>query len=111
MTENNQNTQKNSKLAELMDSFQFLVGSNSGVGIVCKTIFKKYAKMDFDEYIKMKVKPKLQQIIPLEDFLKVCYALTNEIVKESEKVQNELQTLLNEKPEEKKEQENKIILG
>lgn len=109
MTEKNQNTQKNSQIAELIDNYQFLVGSNSGIGLVCKTVFKKYANMDFEEYIKLKVKPNLQQIVPLEDFLKICYALTNEIVKEGEKVQNELQTLLNTKPAEKKE--NKIILG
>ena len=111
MTENNQNTQKTNKIAELMDSYQFLVGSNSGIGIVCKTVFKKYTDMDFDEYIKLKVKPNLQHLIPIEEFLKICYALTNEIVKESEKIQKELETLLNTKPAEEPKKEPEIILG
>lgn len=111
MTENKQIIEKNSKIAELIDNYQFLVGSNSGIGIVCKTVFKKYTDMNFDEYIKMKVKPSLQQFIPIEEFLKVCYALTNEVVKESEKVQNELQALLNAKSAEEPKKEQEIILG
>lgn len=111
--ENNKTFENNKKLAELMDQFNFFVGTNNGIGLVCKTIFKKYANLNLDDYMKLKVKPKLNNFIVLEDFLKICIALTNEVVKEGKKIQDQIETCVAPEKEQPKEEkkESKIILG